>query len=79
MRALRFLLSTSLQPWVSESETEPELAQLDSASSLAGPGSPPVFKAQLRSLHVQEGADGILQASIVGNPKPRVRRDLPRK
>jgi hypothetical protein len=62
-----------LQPWVSESETEPELASLDAGQQLSsGPGSMPVFKAQLRSQRQQEGADAILQASIVGNPKPRV-------
>ncbi len=53
---------------VSESETEPELAALDARA----PGSAPLVRTGLRGLRLTEGTDAILQASIVGNPKPRV-------
>ncbi|CAD6198030.1 unnamed protein product [Caenorhabditis auriculariae] len=54
---------------ISESETEPELAALDAKS---GPGAKPIVRTPLRGLRLTEGTDAILQANIVGNPKPRI-------
>lgn len=53
---------------VSESETEPELAALDART----PGGRPIVRTALRGLRLTEGTDAILQANIVGNPKPQV-------
>ncbi|CAI4222563.1 unnamed protein product [Auanema sp. JU1783] len=56
-------------PWgISESETEPELAALDTK----GPGGKPIVRTALRGLRLTEGTDAVLQANIVGNPKPRI-------
>ncbi|PAV62863.1 hypothetical protein WR25_15926 [Diploscapter pachys] len=56
-------------PWgVSESETEPELAALDAK----GQGTKPILRQALRGLRLTEGTDAILQANVVGNPKPRI-------
>ncbi|PAV62890.1 hypothetical protein WR25_23783 isoform D [Diploscapter pachys] len=56
-------------PWgISESETEPELAALDAK----GQGTKPILRQALRGLRLTEGTDAILQANVVGNPKPRI-------
>ncbi|CAJ0586229.1 unnamed protein product, partial [Mesorhabditis spiculigera] len=59
----------SLTWGVSESETEPELAALDPRGA---PGTRPLLRTPLRGLRLTEGTDAILQASIVGNPKPKI-------
>ncbi|VDM80088.1 unnamed protein product [Strongylus vulgaris] len=57
-------------PWgISESETEPELASYDGRGA---PGSRPIVRSPPRGLRLTEGTDAILQANIVGNPKPRI-------
>ncbi|EYC08130.1 hypothetical protein Y032_0067g131 [Ancylostoma ceylanicum] len=62
--------STADTPWgISESETEPELASLDSKGA---PGSRPIVRTPPRGLRLTEGTDAILQSHIVGNPKPRI-------
>ncbi|KAF8384054.1 hypothetical protein PRIPAC_73196, partial [Pristionchus pacificus] len=53
---------------ISESETEPELVALDPR----GGGFKPIIRQPLRGLSLTEGTDAILQASIVGTPKPQV-------
>uniref|UniRef100_A0A0N5ALN4 Immunoglobulin I-set domain protein n=1 Tax=Syphacia muris TaxID=451379 RepID=A0A0N5ALN4_9BILA len=53
---------------VSESETEPELAAVDSRNI----GRPPILQTPLKGLRLTEGTDAILQCSIVGNPKPTI-------
>uniref|UniRef100_A0A8R1EFD5 Ig-like domain-containing protein n=1 Tax=Caenorhabditis japonica TaxID=281687 RepID=A0A8R1EFD5_CAEJA len=53
---------------ISESETEPELSALDAR----GVGTKPIIRTPLRGLRLTEGTDAILQANIVGNPKPRI-------
>ncbi|CAJ0591812.1 unnamed protein product [Cylicocyclus nassatus] len=58
------------QPYgISESETEPELASFDTKGA---PGSRPIVRSPPRGLRLTEGTDAILQANIVGNPKPRI-------
>uniref|UniRef100_A0AC35GCZ3 Ig-like domain-containing protein n=1 Tax=Panagrolaimus sp. PS1159 TaxID=55785 RepID=A0AC35GCZ3_9BILA len=61
---------------ISESETEPELAGYNNRggnnSSVGVPGSPPIFKTELKGLKLTEGTDAILQCNVLGNPKPRV-------
>ncbi|CAI5453408.1 unnamed protein product [Caenorhabditis angaria] len=61
--------SVDLHWAVSESETEPELSALDAKGS---PGTKPIVRTPLRGLRLTEGTDAILQANIVGNPKPRI-------
>ncbi|CAB3397921.1 unnamed protein product [Caenorhabditis bovis] len=62
--------SVDMQSWgISESETEPELSALDSKNSV---GTKPIVRVPLRGLRLTEGTDAILQANIVGNPKPRI-------
>uniref|UniRef100_A0A1I7XK51 Ig-like domain-containing protein n=1 Tax=Heterorhabditis bacteriophora TaxID=37862 RepID=A0A1I7XK51_HETBA len=56
---------------ISESETEPELAALEGRSAL---GARPIVRSPLRGLRLTEGTDAILQANLVGNPKPRVKQ-----
>uniref|UniRef100_A0A915PYM6 Ig-like domain-containing protein n=1 Tax=Setaria digitata TaxID=48799 RepID=A0A915PYM6_9BILA len=56
-------------PWgFSESETEAELASIDSR----GFGGPPQIKTPLKGLRLTEGTDAILQCNITGNPKPTI-------
>ncbi|GMT09920.1 hypothetical protein PFISCL1PPCAC_1217, partial [Pristionchus fissidentatus] len=62
-------LSDADSSWgISESETEPELAALDPR----GGGFKPIIRQPLRGLRLTEGTDAILQANIVGTPKPQV-------
>ena len=37
-----------------------------------GQGTKPILRQALRGLRLTEGTDAILQANIVGNPKPRI-------
>ncbi|MCP9264543.1 hypothetical protein DINM_022655 [Dirofilaria immitis] len=56
-------------PWgFSESETEAELASIDSR----GFGGPPQIQTSLKRLRLTEGTDAILQCNITGNPKPNI-------
>ncbi|VDK82002.1 unnamed protein product, partial [Onchocerca ochengi] len=56
-------------PWgLSESETEAELASIDSR----GFGGPPEIQTPLKGLKLTEGTDAILQCNITGNPKPKI-------
>uniref|UniRef100_A0A0R3RRM2 Ig-like domain-containing protein n=1 Tax=Elaeophora elaphi TaxID=1147741 RepID=A0A0R3RRM2_9BILA len=56
-------------PWgLSESETEAELASIDSR----GFGGPPQMQIPLKGLRLTEGTDALLQCSITGNPKPKI-------
>ncbi|VDP17318.1 unnamed protein product [Onchocerca flexuosa] len=56
-------------PWgLSESETEAELASIDSR----GFGGPPQIQTPLKGLRLTEGTDAILQCNITGNPKPKI-------
>ncbi|VDN08320.1 unnamed protein product [Thelazia callipaeda] len=61
--------SISEIPWaLSESETEAELASINSR----GIGGPPRIQAPLNDLRLTEGTDAILQCTITGNPKPKI-------
>ncbi|EFO24047.1 hypothetical protein LOAG_04436 [Loa loa] len=56
-------------PWgLSESETEAELASIDSR----GLGGPPRMQTPLKGLRLTEGTDALLQCNITGNPKPKI-------
>lgn len=56
-------------PWgLSESETEAELASIDSR----GFGGPPRIQTPLKGLRLTEGTDALLQCNITGNPKPKI-------
>lgn len=58
-----------LQPCgLSESETEAELASIESR----GFHRPPEIQIPLKGLRLTEGTDGLLQCTITGNPKPKV-------
>ncbi|EJW79352.1 hypothetical protein WUBG_09738 [Wuchereria bancrofti] len=61
--------STTEIPWgLSESETEAELASIDSR----GFGGPPRIQTPLKDLRLTEGTDALLQCNITGNPKPKI-------
>lgn len=65
-----FSTDRKFQPWgISESETEPELAAID----LHKICTPPVIQSPLRGLRLTEGTDAILQCTVIGYPKPRVK------
>lgn len=60
---------------ISESETEPELANLHlniQRRDFIGVQTAPTFKTGLRNLKLTEGTDAILECQVVGNPKPQV-------
>ncbi|KAL3986033.1 Immunoglobulin I-set domain family protein [Acanthocheilonema viteae] len=59
---------TEIPLGLSESETEAELASIDSR----GFGGPPRMQTPLKGLRLTEGTDALLQCSITGNPKPKI-------